>query len=120
MKFLVDAQLPKSLAQMLSRLGFDAVHTLELPNGNLTRDYEIAKIADDEQRVVVTKDEDFIESHLLIKKPARILIISTGNIKNAELLILVKKSISKIVDEFMKSDFIELSKDALIVHEKSF
>jgi len=31
MKFLVDAQLPKRLAQWLNEAGHDTVHTLDLP-----------------------------------------------------------------------------------------
>ena len=35
MKFIVDAQLPKSLARFLSERGFDAIHTLDLPRKNV-------------------------------------------------------------------------------------
>lgn len=41
MKFIVDAQLPKSLAYALREKGFDAIHTSELPDGNETTDAEI-------------------------------------------------------------------------------
>lgn len=41
MKFIVDAQLPKTLAQSLRDKGFDVVHTSELPDGNDTTDDEI-------------------------------------------------------------------------------
>jgi len=36
MKFLIDAHLPKRLAQLLQRLGHDAIHTLDLPGKNRT------------------------------------------------------------------------------------
>jgi len=38
MKFLIDAQLPKRLAAELKQAGFEATHTLELPEGNRTTD----------------------------------------------------------------------------------
>jgi predicted nuclease of predicted toxin-antitoxin system len=41
MKFLIDAQLPKALANFFRERGFDAIHTLELPNKNITDDLEI-------------------------------------------------------------------------------
>ena len=44
MKFIVDAQLPKSLARFLSKRGFDAIHTLDLPGENATDDREINRI----------------------------------------------------------------------------
>ncbi len=36
MNFLVDAQLPRRLARILTGAGHDAVHTLDLPNANRT------------------------------------------------------------------------------------
>lgn len=36
MKFLVDAQLPAKLCQLLQAAGHDAVHTSDLPDGNRT------------------------------------------------------------------------------------
>jgi predicted nuclease of predicted toxin-antitoxin system len=40
--------------------GHDAIHTLDLPDGNATSDAGILAVADREQRVVVTKDTDFV------------------------------------------------------------
>lgn len=85
-RFLVDAQLPRRLAIALRQQGFDALHTLDLPNGNRTSDAELNLISLDEQRVVVTKDADFVESFLLQGAPFKLLLVSTGNIDNDELL----------------------------------
>jgi predicted nuclease of predicted toxin-antitoxin system len=38
MKFLIDAQLPRRLATHLIQAGLEAIHTLELPEGNRTTD----------------------------------------------------------------------------------
>ena len=54
MKFLVDAQLPRRLSRQLRVSGHDVVHTLDLPSGNRTTDAEIMRIADSEERIVVT------------------------------------------------------------------
>jgi predicted nuclease of predicted toxin-antitoxin system len=35
--------------------------------------------------VVVTKDSDFVNSFLLSRRPRKLLLVSTGNIGNAEL-----------------------------------
>jgi len=85
MKFLVDAQLPKKLALRLREAGHDAIHTLDLANANRTSDAEINAISIAEQRVVITKDSDFVDSFLVQKKPWKLLLISTGNISNREL-----------------------------------
>ena len=70
MKFLVDAQLPRRMAGWLVANGCDAVHTLDLPDANRTTDQQVIEFADRDQRVVVTKDADFVDSHLLQGQPA--------------------------------------------------
>ena len=85
MKFLVDAQLPRRLAGWLAAAGCDAVHTLDLPDGNRTTDQQVIEVANREQRAVVTKDADFVDSHVLHARPAKLLLVSTGNISNRDL-----------------------------------
>ncbi len=65
MKFLIDAQLPLRLSNLLTEADHDSIHTSSLPDGNRTSDRQLADIADNENRVVVTKDRDFRDSHLL-------------------------------------------------------
>ena len=65
MKFLVDAHLPKRLASFLNAEGHDAIHTRDLPVGNRTSDATINQVSMAEQRIVITKDSDFMDSHLL-------------------------------------------------------
>ena len=78
MKFLVDAQLPARLAKFLTGKGHDAIHSSDLPDGNRTPDSEIALRADEDGRVVVTKDRDFRDTHLLHRTPRRLLVVATG------------------------------------------
>lgn len=65
MKFLVDAQLPKRLASWLIEAGQEALHNLDLPRKNLTTDREIINRAQQDGRIVVTKDADFVRSFLI-------------------------------------------------------
>jgi len=44
MKFLIDAQLPRRLAHRLRQSGFEAIHTLDLPDGNRTSDLTLNEI----------------------------------------------------------------------------
>ena len=85
MKFLVDAQLPRRFARRLQSAGHDTVHTLDLPLGNRTPDREVYRLADAEQRAVVTKDADFANSHLLRHEPQRLVLVSIGNCTNDRL-----------------------------------
>lgn len=115
MKFLVDAHLPKRLTVLLNVAGY-ALHTLDLPLKNRTPDALINQISTDEQRVVVTKDADFRDSHLVKGQPDK-LLVSTGNIRNADLLNLFASNLERIVDVFQSHSFVELDRHHLIIHQ---
>lgn len=115
MKFLIDAQLPRRATRWLLDAGCDAVHTFELPNGNASTDAQIIQVADRDDRVVVTKDADFVDSHTLRGQPRKLLLISTGNLSNTELESLLRPLIPSILREFTTCSFLELSRVGLHV-----
>lgn len=115
MKFLVDAQLPRRMAHWLRNAGCDAVHTLDLPSKNRTIDGAITTLADQEQRIVVTKDVDFVDSHLLAGRPEKLLLISTGNITNGAMERLFVPLIPDLIREFISNHFLELGRNGFIV-----
>ncbi|MEK7816351.1 MAG: DUF5615 family PIN-like protein [Pseudomonadota bacterium] len=117
MKFLVDAQLPRRFCAWLTEAGHEAIHTLDLPRGNHTPDSTVLEITEREQRIVVTKDDDFVQSHLIAERPQRLLLVSTGNIGNAELEYLLRNNLAAIVRVFETARFVEIGRDSLIVHE---
>ena len=116
MKFLVDAQLPRRLARWLSAQGHDTLHTLDLPHQNATADAEIIARAVADARTVITKDDDFVQSFLLTGAPPKLLLISTGNIGNAELEAIFHKNLPAMVAAFNSAAFVELSQENLIIH----
>ena len=116
MRLLVDAQLPLRLVPMLIELGNDVVHTSELPDGNRTSDREITRIANVQDRIVVTKDRDFVDGHLLAAEPRRLLLVSTGNIRNDDLMKLFAGNSDALAGAFDDVDFVELDRDVLILH----
>jgi predicted nuclease of predicted toxin-antitoxin system len=115
-KFLVDAQLPRRLVPRLREAGHEAIHTLDLPHGNRTSDSDINDLSIREEYVVVTKDADFVNSFLLHRKPRKLLLISTGNIRNAELEPLLISNLENIADKLNSFDFVEITRKAIISH----
>lgn len=115
MKFLIDAQLPARFARHLNDAGHDAIHTSDLPEQNRTTDAEIARMADAEDRVVVSKDRDFRDSHLLSGTPARLLIVSTGNITNRDLLALIDEHLDAVVAAFEGANLVQFTADDLSI-----
>ena len=117
MKFVVDAQLPHRFCDWLRENGYDAVHTLDLELGNRTPDSEITLIADRDGRIVVTKDDDFVQSFLLRNTPQRLMLVASGNIGNAELERLIIAALPSIMEAFETAHYIEIGKNSLIIHE---
>jgi predicted nuclease of predicted toxin-antitoxin system len=116
-KFIVDAQLPKSLSDLLKYRGYDSLHTLELPYQNATSDKIITEIAVQQQRIVITKDSDFLESFLLNSKPEKLIIVRTGNIPNKLLLKLFDDNLELIKLLISRSSLIEITKTEIAEHQ---
>lgn len=117
MKFIVDAQLPIRLAKFLQNLGYDTLHTKDLPQQNTTSDSTINEISIRDERIVITKDSDFVDSFLAIQQPYKLLLISTGNIKNSELEDLFATNLTMLIELLSQYSYVELSHDAVIVHQ---
>ena len=81
-----------------------------------TTDSEISDISEREQRVVVTKDTEFVDSLLLARRPQKLLLFSTGNIRHAELEALFVPNFAAIAAVFAAHDYAELTRTALIIH----
>ena len=117
MRFLVDAQLPRRFCLWIEAAGHDALHTLDLPACNRTPDDEIIALAEREDRVVITRDNDFVQSFLTSRRPPKLLLVSTGNIGNIDLEGLIRSNLGMITEAFETSRFVEIGRNSLIVHE---
>jgi len=116
-KFIVDAQLPKSLSDFLKYRGHDSIHTLELPKRNNTKDQNIIKLALEQERIVITKDNDFLESFLLNSKPEKLIIVRTGNVPNKVLLKIFADNLEFINLAFSRSNLIEITRTEIAEHD---
>ena len=95
-----------------------ALHTAELPDGNRTTDGQIAERADEQGRVVVTKNRDFRDGHLLATSPQRLLVVATGNITNTAPLSLFETHLDVIATALGDADFVELGPSSLVLHRR--
>ena len=83
-KFIVDAQLPPALAELLRELGQDAVAVRDIG----LRDFEdgaIWQYALEHGTIIVTKDEDFPERSLRSPAPPSVIWLRIGNCSNRAL-----------------------------------
>lgn len=116
MRVLVDAHLPRRLAGFLSTHGVESKHTLDLQKKNATPDPEIIQIADQEDRIVISKDSDFFDNYILDGCPKKLLIVSTGNINNQGLIRLFEKNLEVLRSLFEEYSVIEINEEEIQVH----
>jgi len=116
MKFLIDANLPRRLVNLFSERGYEAVHTLDLPDGNATPDLAILQYADENNCVITTKDSDFTTFFWIKNRPEKLLLISTGNLRNKDLETILIANFEQIIAELTSHRFVELTQEHVIVH----
>ena len=116
MRFIVDAQLPQQLRDWLITQGFQAIHTTDLPEANETEDSTVARIAEIENRIVITMDSDFLKLYVLKGLPPKLLLITTGNIVNRELLIMFQQNFGTIIQLFDTYSVVETNNHFVLGH----
>jgi predicted nuclease of predicted toxin-antitoxin system len=93
--FLVDAQLPVSLAVALRRAGCEAVHVFDLDLATAT-DPRIWEEAVARSATLITKDRDFALLRGAKKDGPTIVWVRVGNIDNNTLIARILQSLSRI------------------------
>lgn len=85
MKFLVDHQLPPALAQYLCDRGFDCKHVIDLGLASAS-DIDICRYAAANERIVISKDEDFLYLARNPEMRIQFLWVRLGNCRKQVLL----------------------------------
>ncbi|BCW96715.1 MAG: DUF5615 family PIN-like protein [Fimbriimonadales bacterium] len=116
MRWLIDAQLPMRLAAHLRQAGEETLHTLEMPLGNRTPDNAIKQLSLLQEYIVVTKDSDFVDNLLLHGNVYKLLLVSTGNITNDDLIELFRVHLQAMSEALSESRFVELTRAGLVIH----
>lgn len=63
----------------------------------------------------MTKDADIVDSHLLLGKPAKLMLISLGNSRNAQLEAVLVPLIPIIATAFSADTFLEIGLTGVVV-----
>ena len=115
MKFLLDAHLPPGLRRIFADAGYDAIHTLDLPERNLSKDGALNTVSLAEQRVVVTKDTDFYYSHLLQGRPWKLVLVRTGNLSLKATREMFEQHLPAIVTALESCTLVELDQKKIAI-----
>ena len=100
--------LPRRSSQSVEKGGYSSYPR--------TPDSDVVACAIGDDRIVVTKDSDFVQTFLLTGQPA-LLLISTGNVNNVELERLLHRNMPAIERAFASCRHVEITRSTLIVHE---
>ena len=65
---------------------------------------------------MITKDSDFVATHFLVGSPAKLLLISTGNIASDDLWLILRSNLKAIEEAFVSAGFVEINRSSLILH----
>lgn len=115
MKFIIDAQLPKSLCEYFKDC--DCIHTSQLDKGNQTRDSYLNELSVKERRALITKDADFYFSYITIKKPYKLVLVRLGNMRLTEIRQYFENNSNDILRLLEHHSFIILEKRKIRILE---
>ena len=114
--FIVDTQLPPKLAAYLSAKGFNSIHTSDLPNGILLKDIEIIELAINQNRIIITKDSDFLDYFILKGVPPKVFIIQLGNISNKHLFSFFDQNLLTVIEKFEENHLVIMNQSSIIAY----
>ena len=116
MRFICDVHISIKVAKRLKAAGCDCSHVNQLPEKWNTPDEVIARVADSEDRILITKDSDFRSSNLINGSPRKLIKVNLGNIPNDGLVALLLEHLSELQDLNRRKRFlVEVDHDRLSV-----
>ncbi len=96
MKALCDVHISYKVVKFLNERGIPSTHVNDLPDKWHTTDQAVCEYADRHDMVVITKDEDFRNTHILHGTPRKLVRITLGNISNSMLIKILEGNILAI------------------------
>jgi len=86
------------------------VHTLDLENQNDTPVRIINLISVTQQRILITKDSDFLDSFIVKQEPYKLILVKLGNSSKSELLHFFSEKFDEIIEKIKTEQMILLKK----------
>lgn len=112
MKFLCDVHIARKVAKWLEEKQCTGIHLNDILDKWFTSDTKISKYVDENDFILVTKDNDFRNSFFIRRTPRKLIKINSGNTSNEELIQLLDKNFLLIEQLNQHAIFyLELSKN---------
>jgi len=97
-KFLVDNQLPRALVRLLTQVGHEAVHVLDVDLAR-SNDDAIWEYAAENGYVLISKDADFADFAVIGPYRVPFIWVRIRNCRKTQLLESFRKSLATIEQE---------------------
>jgi len=111
MRFLIDADIPRSVTEFLVASGHDVADIRDI-KPPATSDIDIYRLANDQNRIIITRDLDF--SNILLYPPPSdggIIVLRIHLLPVSEILNIIKDLIKRIPEEDFIGSLIVVRKD---------
>lgn len=92
---MCDVHISLKVSKKLEKLGHTSFHANYILNKWHTTDVQLMKYADENDLILITKDQDFRNSFILGSKPKKLIKINLGNIPNKELMVILEDLLGK-------------------------
>jgi predicted nuclease of predicted toxin-antitoxin system len=118
MKVLCDVHISYKIVRFFKQQNIESFHVNELPDKWFSKDTFIANYADGNSLVLITKDEDFKNSHFLQSKPKHVIRITLGNISNDKLITIFSRNL-ELISNAMQSEkcYLEINEQFLELNQ---
>ena len=107
MKLLLDANISWRMVRLLQEKGFDCSHVEQTSLPVPAKDSSIWQFAKDNNFIIVTNDEDFLNLLNVLGFPPKVLLLKTGNQRTGYLSEIISQH-KKDIEELFTSDEIGL------------
>ena len=117
MKFLLDENVGKLVAEFLRKKGFDVKSAIEEFRGY--PDEKILKIASKENRILVTLDQDFGRMICQSKPPHKgVILLRLKNESQRAIIEFLGKALNQLKEEDFKNKFVIITEEKIRIREK--
>lgn len=119
MKVLCDVHIARKVVRFLESVGIEAVHVNDILDSSYTKDQVIARYADEHDYVILSKDADFRNSHLLKGEPQKLLKVNLGNLSTNKLISILEEHLDLFQTKFEQGkSMIEINPDSIVFIEQ--
>lgn len=115
MKFLLDANIPPSLAEEFT--GCEIFFSNSLPKGNSTKDSEIIRFTMENELILITKDQDFYYSFIQGRKPKKLILVKLGNMRIRELRAYLRLNLTEILNLLESYSMLVIAPDQILTFD---